>query len=75
MGFKKRQKCPWCPNPRGCTGCSLSGDDPSSYVLMTEKDAKALVQKTNHRWLVIVSILAGSLLGAIVMVLVLLLIG
>lgn len=69
---KLSDRCPWCPNPKGCEGCSLSGEPPGNYILITEGEhRRRLVERLRrqrHRWLMI----AASLVGALVALLMLL---
>ncbi len=69
-----RRKCPWCAEPEGCRSCSFSGDDPSTYVLVSEAYASERVRAatSRSRWVIallggavaaLVALLAGVLFG------------
>lgn len=73
---EERQRCPWCPNPEGCTSCSLTGDDPNNYVLVPKSIADAereaaveLVHEQRRvavrRWAMLAALLLGMLIAAI----------
>lgn len=56
----KLDRCPWCPDPKTCEGCSLSGEPPGNYVLISEADHKRRVRKLTVRWLFVVALLVGA---------------
>lgn len=61
----EKKRCPWCPNPKTCSGCSLSGDDPEHYVLVPQSMVRERVRKVQRRWLTIASALLGMLLASL----------
>lgn len=71
---EERQRCPWCPKTNGCSSCSLSGDDPNSYVLIPKSMANAQAdaaverarednQKIIRKWALLSSLLTGMLMA------------
>jgi len=65
-----KKRCPWCPNPEGCSSCSVSGDDESedrrSYTLVPLASVDRMLDRIRRRWMILVSVLTGALLGAMV---------
>lgn len=74
------KKCPWCPNPEGCTSCSISGSGSGnrrSYTLVPLTTVDRMIdkarQKAKQRWLLLVSVLTGALVAALIVIAALLL--
>lgn len=57
------KRCPWCANPAGCEGCSLSGDPAGNYVLLSEAEHGRRVSTIHARWLGVVACLLGMIVA------------
>lgn len=69
IGEEPKRKCPWCPNPEGCTSCSISGDGDSnvrSYTLVPLSMVDRMLTKARRRWMIAVAGLTGALLASLV---------
>ena len=63
MYERRKKKCPWCPEPNGCEGCSLTGEEPGNYKLLPETFVNRKIRKERHRWLLLTSALAGGFIA------------